>query len=165
MMTLREKWQYRDNPVTIFVTSTSQHEGKTAARNAAHYPRYCLVRKKSVMSQGTASAIFWKVATVGLDNFLYFFGEELAEAYSDKKYNRGGGLGRGAIGTKHMSTTNLFDLLANEFSIDDLRDLYRDKNRKDITGGALRNALSKWRQQDLITDTERRGVYRKCEKM
>ena len=64
-----------------------------------------------------------------------------------------------------MSTTNLFDLLANEFSVDDLRDLYRDKNRKDITGGALRNTLSKWHQQGLITDTERRGVYRKCEIM
>ncbi len=31
----------------------------------ALYPRYCLVRKKSVISQGTASAIFCKVATVG----------------------------------------------------------------------------------------------------
>ena len=64
-----------------------------------------------------------------------------------------------------MSTTNLFDLLANEFSVDDLRDLYREKNKKDISGGALRNTLSKWRQQNLIEGTERRGVYRKCEKM
>ena len=76
-----------------------------------------------------------------------------------------GALGRGSGAIKLMSTTNLFDLLANEFSVDDLRDLYRDKNRKDITGGALRNTLSKWRQQGLITDTERRGVYRKCEKL
>ncbi len=107
---------------------------------------------------------FLTVTDYMVDNFLYFFGEELAEAYEDKKYNRVGALGRGTGVTKLMSTTNLFDLLANEFSIDDLRNLYRDKNQKDITTGSLRNTLSKWRQQDLITGTERKGVYRKCEK-
>ncbi len=93
-----------------------------------------------------------------VDNFLYYFGEELAEAYNDKKYNRIGSSTRSAQRGKKES---VFDLLRSEFNVDDILQLYLEHKHKTINRQSAWNMVNNWKRQGLVVEAGSRGYYSK----
>ncbi|MCR5334900.1 MAG: DUF3987 domain-containing protein [Bacteroidaceae bacterium] len=93
-----------------------------------------------------------------VDNFMYYFGEELAEAYNDKKYNRTGSV---SMGMQRKRKVNIFDMLGCEFGYEDIMQLYVEHKHKSINRQSAWNMISRWKQQGLITDTGTKGLYAK----
>lgn len=95
-----------------------------------------------------------------VDNFIYYFGEELAEAYNDKKYNRTGSESANAQRKKKES---VFDLLGREFNTDDILQIYVEHKRKTINRQSAWNMVNNWKRQGLVVESGARGYYCKVQ--
>lgn len=95
-----------------------------------------------------------------VDNFIYYFGEELAEAYNDKKYNRTGSESSNAQRKKKES---VFDLLGREFNTDDILQIYVEHKRKTINRQSAWNMVNNWKRQGLVVESGARGYYCKVQ--
>ena len=95
-----------------------------------------------------------------VDNFLYYFGEELAEAYNDKKYNRTGSV---SIGMQRKRKVNIFDMLGCEFGTDDILQIYLEHRHKTINRQSAWNMVNNWKRQGLVVESGTRGYYCKVQ--
>ena len=95
-----------------------------------------------------------------VDNFLYYFGEELAEAYNDKKYNR---TGSAANSMQRAKKESIFDMLGREFNADDILQLYMEHKHRSINRQSAHNMMHNWKRQGLIEESGARGYYRKVQ--
>ena len=93
-----------------------------------------------------------------VDNFMYYFGEELAEAYNDKKYNR---IGSESANVRRKKKESVFDLLGREFNTDDILQVYLEHKRKTINRQSAWNMVNNWKRQGLVVEAGSRGYYSK----
>ncbi len=95
-----------------------------------------------------------------VDNFLYYFGEELEEAYNDRKYNRQGSV---CLSVQRNKKVSIYDLLGREFNADDILQKYVEQKHRTINRQSAWNMINNWKRQGLVRDSGPRGYYCKVQ--
>lgn len=134
------------------------HKSRTAVLAALREDCECWIPFAHKCIDDDTRQFYLTMTDYMVDNFMYYFGEELAEAYNDKKYNRAGSEN---AGVRRKKTKNVFDMLPEEFNADDVLNAYQKYKGKSIVRATAWNMLSKWSQQGLTEEAGTRGRWRK----